>query len=375
MALGDYTPEDDATEEQECYNDISSPSISLAGERISEYSQLLGGIVSLGQFARANDCGFSAIGTGTGYQIESQWRTTAIDRLGAAAQPSVDIVITEDKSKWTRCPVIELNTDQSLSVGGANPGQLRESPSVDKEGRSPGDAGYNESEATNGGTQPTGMGWFPGYAIDVERGIRLNMAFTENSFQAGEGGSDMVWNPGSTLVSPIGAPRFGGQQLVYVLGGTSEDMPRYAEDQAYVYDLLSNPSTTNYRAFYGSLSWVLYPLLAEGQELMSTDVKIRLRIEKAYQEYVATGDNNGAPMYEWNMSNFRTITSDEQTLSDVLDIINVVPNPYYAFSEYEASRIDTRVKITNLPERCLVRIYNTSGKLVKTFKRMIRLLR
>ena len=37
--------------------------------------------------------------------------------------------------------------------------------------------------------------------------------------------------------------------------------------------------------------------------------------------------------------------------------------------EYERNRIDTRVKITNLPERCTIKIYNTQGKLVKTFKK------
>ena len=32
-----------------------------------------------------------------------------------------------------------------------------------------------------------------------------------------------------------------------------------------------------------------------------------------------------------------------------LEMINVVPNPYKAYSEYERNRIDSRVKITNLP--------------------------
>ena len=50
-------------------------------------------------------------------------------------------------------------------------------------------------------------------------------------------------------------------------------------------------------------------------------------------------------------------------------MINVVPNPYYAYSEYERTRLDTRVKITNLPERCEVNIYTTNGKLVRTFKK------
>jgi hypothetical protein len=52
-----------------------------------------------------------------------------------------------------------------------------------------------------------------------------------------------------------------------------------------------------------------------------------------------------------------------------LDLINVVPNPYYAYSQYERNKVDTRIKITNLPEKCTVSIFNTSGKLVNQFKK------
>ena len=34
----------------------------------------------------------------------------------------------------------------------------------------------------------TGMGWFPGYAIDIETGERLNIIFSEDSWLAGENG-------------------------------------------------------------------------------------------------------------------------------------------------------------------------------------------
>jgi hypothetical protein len=54
-------------------------------------------------------------------------------------------------------------------------------------------------------------------------------------------------------------------------------------------------------------------------------------------------------------------------LTDGLDRINVVPNPYYAFSGYESSKLDNRVKITNLPEVCTVSIYNLHGTMVRQF--------
>ena len=57
------------------------------------------------------------------------------------------------------------------------------------------------------------------------------------------------------------------------------------------------------------------------------------------------------------------------TLVDVLDEINVVPNPYYAYSQYDTSKLDNRVKITNLPEECTVTIYNISGTMVRQYRK------
>jgi hypothetical protein len=50
-------------------------------------------------------------------------------------------------------------------------------------------------------------------------------------------------------------------------------------------------------------------------------------------------------------------------------MINVVPNPYYAFSQYETSQLDNRVKITNLPERCTVTIYDMNGTLIRQYNK------
>jgi hypothetical protein len=49
----------------------------------------------------------------------------------------------------------------------------------------------------------------------------------------------------------------------------------------------------------------------------------------------------------------------------------VVPNPYYAFSGYEKSSLDNRVKITNLPSNCTVSIFNVNGTLVRKLKRAL----
>jgi flagellar hook assembly protein FlgD len=94
-----------------------------------------------------------------------------------------------------------------------------------------------------------------------------------------------------------------------------------------------------------------------------------LRINKEYKNFIGSGENGGLPMYSWSMDNISTEYSSQDVLVDALKLINVVPNPYYAFSEYERNRIDTRVKIVNLPKECTVNIYTISGKLVRTFKK------
>ena len=64
-----------------------------------------------------------------------------------------------------------------------------------------------------------------------------------------------------------------------------------------------------------------------------------------------------------------TILSEESQVDSVMDLINVVPNPYYAYSTYEGvengGQLDTRVRITNLPSRCVVSIYTINGSLIK----------
>jgi hypothetical protein len=287
--------------------------------------------------------------------------------------PSVNIILTSDKSKWTRCPVIELGRNTALNVGSAAAGAMRKSPSVNKEGQ-PDGAG-------------NGMGWFPGYAVDLESGARLYMAFGENSFLGGENGADMKWNPTDRFISNVGTPLMGGMHAIYVfsynqktINGFSNgfDFPAYvpSEAEANGSNFLQNKwlevetnSSTAKRELYGSLSWVSYPLLRPTQSLLSTDVTIKLRVNKEYKNFVGSSENGGKPMYSWSMDDIATVTADKDQLAEALKMINVVPNPYYAFSEYERNKLDNRIKIINLPERCLIRIYSSNGKLIRTIKK------
>lgn len=300
--------------------------------------------------------------------------TSAKNGASISFLPDVDIVFTNNKDLWTRCPVIELGRDSGLNVGNAEPGEFRQSPSVNKDGNPD-------------GSNTVGMGWFPGYAIDVTTGARLYMAFGENSFLANDKGADMIWNPTTRLVDDQGNPILGGQQPIYIFshkqGAINNyilgyDFPAYIPSEAendatnharLKFEQVINGAISNKRDFYSSISWVVNPLLKNGQKLMSTDAKIRLRVNKEYKDFVATGENNGKPKYSWNMRDVATDLGSQPRLAEALDMINVVPNPYRAYSEYERNRLDTRVRITNLPERCTIRIYTVNGKLVNTFKK------
>ena len=70
-------------------------------------------------------------------------------------------------------------------------------------------------------------------------------------------------------------------------------------------------------------------------------------------------------MYEFNTSDLISEDGNNKQAVSALDLINVVPNPYYGYSEYETSQLDNRIKITNLPQESLIRIYTVSGTLIR----------
>ncbi|MCB9192917.1 MAG: T9SS C-terminal target domain-containing protein [Flavobacteriales bacterium] len=227
--------------------------------------------------------------------IGSTYGSVSLNRISDMS--SCVVVFTSDKSKWTRCAVLEENEDPTLAQGGAGKLHLRASPSVDKNGRRSGTPGCNEDEATFFGQQPTGMGWFPGYAIAQETGERLNMAFGEDSFWGGSIGRDMIWNPSDTLISGLGEPVFGGCHYIYVFGnrqlseGSDTRMPQYDEGR-YLYEKLSSGSNADRSRVFRAASWVGAPLRLPGADYLSvqdgpipTETKVRLDVSKPYKSY------------------------------------------------------------------------------------------
>jgi hypothetical protein len=79
--------------------------------------------------------------------------------------------------------------------------------------------------------------------------------------------------------------------------------------------------------------------------------------------------NEGLPLYAFSTKGFETQVEVASVAEEFLDEVNIVPNPYYGFSGYEPNRLENRVKFINLPQECTISIYNTSGTLVRKFRK------
>lgn len=319
---------------------------------------------------------------------------------------SVDVVITSDKTKWTRCPVFEMSDLASVAEGGASKLDLRAGKSVDKEGKSSNDTTPSSDPNSPNYIGSFGYGWFPGYAINIETGERLNMAFGENSQMTQDNGRDMIWNPTDRRRTATFDDRFGGFHYIYVFGHNYDvlqsnpttpplptSMPAY-DSGKFIWDKMRNKASSSYslnkQLVLKDAIWVGFPLLVTAKELLSSDVKVRLRVNKPYRKfYSARGEikanstaeataydtlntnlslnpqNANFPLYEFSTDGLETLTNQNTVAKNALELVRAVPNPYFAYSEYELTQLDNRIRIVNLPEKCTVSIYTTNGTLIR----------
>lgn len=290
---------------------------------------------------------------------------------------SVDIVYTSDKSKWTRCVVLEAGDDPTASEGNVKKLDIRAHASVDKDGNyaTPGSGPSSNPEDPNY-ISDVGMGWFPGYAISLETGERLNIMYAESSWLVGENGADMMFNPTSHLMTPLGDVLMGGKHFLYILRHSDQPngCPAYDGGKWILQTLGTNPNAIKLMKVHKEIMWCSIPMARQGFDWLDNDVVISLRVTHPYKKGIynsnsPAGDNNGYPMYSFNTADLAVETKDNEMAKSALDLIRVVPNPYYAFSSYEENQLDNRVKITNLPERCTISIYTTNGILIRQFKK------
>ncbi|MFT6441248.1 MAG: hypothetical protein ACJASM_000783 [Salibacteraceae bacterium] len=79
--------------------------------------------------------------------------------------------------------------------------------------------------------------------------------------------------------------------------------------------------------------------------------------------------NGGMPMYTFSLEGMQPTFNSQTVAQDALEDIKIVPNPYYAYSKYETSKLDNRIIITNLPKTVTVRVYTINGTLVRTLEK------
>ncbi len=296
--------------------------------------------------------------------------TQVTARTGLHDLNNVNIVLTSDKAKWSRC--IVLNTfshfyeNEGIPNPDAPPFSIRTDPSVDK----------------NGDPQSsTGFSWFPGYAIDVESGERLNIFFGENTYfnptSTGQGtandlglstdnGKDMIWNPSSTRIEAVppsttlsgSLAEFpaGGQHFVYV---TNE---LYDECAAIATGLNSSPFLQIQE--WEKVIWTTIPILAPGSQLLSmqdglipNDVEIQLRVNNPYQEKAGTGMNNGYPLYEFTLDG-SALSTEDWTAGAAIGLSN---SPLSLMSGESSA-------LTGLPQGTTVTIVATTGQVLRSWK-------
>lgn len=283
---------------------------------------------------------------------------------------SVTIVMTPDVTKWSDCVVFETGEDFNATTFNVAKGDIRR------------DAQGNAQ-----------IGKFPGYAINLETGERLNIAFGEASTLSAYNGNDLIWNPTSDIEdvnTPIvgpgitaNTPIWGGKHFVYVMN------TKYDNGQDAFNTLDANPISTNSGAtissqvadLYDDIIYTFIPVVNEGFEFATpqnipTEARINLNINRPFLPFAtaetSTPESNSTmPRYRFSTIGLAPLENEAEVAESALDNIRVVPNPYYAYSAYEENQIDNVVKIIGLPDRCEVKIFSLDGKLVRTFNRAV----
>ena len=289
-------------------------------------------------------------------------------RPKVADLPNIDLVITKDPSKWTRVPVIELGDDNAANEGGVNKFSLRADPQMDI---------VNGQLVPNPAGTP-GWSYFPGYAVNTQTGRRLHMAFGENSWLKSENGGDMLWNPSPNIFRKLGTYGLGGMHVIYIFAD-SVDLFSGVIDLTYIPGTHEDPANhplngrfNNPSDIYSSMAWAGFPLVSSPDYVyydyadIPTDVRVEVRMDRPFKQTKTTDQNRGKPLYGFSTKGYDADEFTADRIKSALDLVRVVPNPYYGGSEYESSQLENIVKITNLPADCSINIFMTNGTLVRT---------
>jgi len=305
---------------------------------------------------------------------------------GVSHLNNVDIVMTSDKSLWSRCLIVETaspfyySVSQGLAVateGGARSFDVRQSPSVGKEADADGRP-IPDGERNENGSEKMGLNIFFGENSVYRDDNPSTLFFDANYVGDIPRGGDMMFNPSSTMAietSTFSLFNFylGGQHMIYV---TDEE---YDEGEGMRQRLDPEFGTSELRKVRAldNVTWAGIFVLPEGTSMNSyadglipNDVVMKLRVDSPYEVEEGTGEFGGYPTYNFTIGDAApsAITS-ELDMAEALKAINVVPNPYLGYSAYETSQFTNTVKITNLPANSTVTIYSLDGRFIRQYVR------
>jgi len=177
-------------------------------------------------------------------------------------------------------------------------------------------------------------------------------------------------------------PVFGGKHYIYIFGHNetlaSNIMPGY-DSCRKIYDVLENGNSADKMQLFMHAMWVSIPLVPKNYAfknpltIPNQDIKIKIRMANPYfrdiGELEQYAPNNNYPMYSFNTNNIVVEKDVVEVAKEKLELINVVPNPYYGYSEYEATQVDNYVRFTNLPQKCTLTIYQSNGTIIRRLEK------
>ncbi len=222
-------------------------------------------------------------------------------------------------------------------------------------------------------TSTQGYSWFPGYAIDLDKGERINLFFGENTtlrYLDEKNGidpkttKDMLFNPGSeifydtTLFSPLDI-FLGGHHFIYIT--------RQAYDGCtQLHQALNVPEiTANSWDAISSVTWTSIPLLKKGESWLSmdkglipNDLTISLRIEKPFQfsqknenleDMRKCNSEFEYPLYQFELVNGIISSTENQT--STIELPWKFMNSFHGFI------------LSDVTKKCRVQVFNLTGQM------------
>jgi hypothetical protein len=293
-----------------------------------------------------------------GSQPNFRLRMSQVPKIG-----NIDIVLTSDQSKWTRAAVLQHQFRRnegpgSLQLVNQNRHRLLKSNKVslnrDLEVDSTIFSPFNPA------LRSRGMSWFPGYAIDLDKGVRLNIAFAEDRNRDAVTGNDLKWD--------LSDKRDGNNNFVYIFNTPYDggiNIERELDSMAPT-NVGSVNQTNQFNYYINAINYAcLFRSGDIGVQPLETDVTIKIRVTKT----LASAESGKAGVYLFETNGKTPIFNVESLLKEQLDIIRVAPNPYYSYSQYEPNQVDNRVRMLNLPNRVSINIFTLNGTLVRRFEK------